>query len=733
MPNIIDPSEIAGPADAPTVPGPQDTSSQSQGQIIDPKDIGDVLPEHSNGLSPTTPINSSPLSIADRVKMSLGNEVGNYNYLKNHGDISSIQKDNTGHFLVQSSKDNLWYRVDPKVGGDGDAWSRTKEIIGSAGRLFTGNMGDQEASDLAGSAAQILPTAAKIAGSVAGGMVGSAAGPAGSAVGSAAAAAGMEGWRTSLGRLVGTYQASDADQMKDLGMEALFNLAGSAIAAGVKPAVGLLGRAAKGIGESLSEMSPSAADAAKSTIAKTLGFISGTGEKAINTLLDNGDEVTDAVREAVSGRSQAQAIDYLKNEQVDTLKDMAKEAQPALNRLYSGLKDKLIDAAGDDFKANMDDVLKSTWADAIKGNIGVVVKDGKPLNITADEIMKDGLPNGASFALKTLNGLQADQRIMKTVNPIANDPESYKLVENLYQSLKNFSGWGEQSGEEGLNNLLEMKKTIGDLAYKLGTAANDQGLDIAKRFIAQVESNAENQMLQSMNPETQALYKQLMGDYHAARSEMTPLINALSNAREKGDAVFEPLLNKIQARAGSNSVVKDQFSNALDIMEENGSKRISQLVNQMDINDAASKFIPTFRKNMGGVIGAGGLGSMAAVTGHPVAALAVGGAGLAASPRAMMMGINGAQALGDLGGQDLGLAVKSMWNLKDMIGNLDDENRSKLIQSPNLLNGLVQSVVRTPMAAKAIHGALVNYGMQQAQPQQMPQDQQAQQASNGGQ
>src|SRR6185436_1809857 len=100
--------------------------------VIDPSQIAEVAPDHSSGLNPTTPINQSTLSMADRLKMSLGNEEGNKAYLMSKPDVGGVTTDPTGALVYQDMNTSLWHRVDPEGGGDGDPWTRTKEIMKDA-------------------------------------------------------------------------------------------------------------------------------------------------------------------------------------------------------------------------------------------------------------------------------------------------------------------------------------------------------------------------------------------------------------------------------------------------------------------------------------------------------------------------------------------------------------------------------------------------------------------------
>ncbi len=694
MAEVIDPSQIAGPQETAAAPGMQAATTPN---VINPADIADPLPDHSSGLDPKTPINQSPLSIADRFKMSLGNEKGNMDYLMNKPDVKAVVKDSTGHFVLQSANDGLWYRVDPEGGGDGDAWSRTKEIMKDA--------------------ADIAPAAVKTLGAIGAGIAAApVTGGLGSAVASGVVGAGLEGYRTSLGRLVGTYQATEGEQMQDLGMEALLNLGGAAVGAGVKPAARLLSKAAGGIADAIEHVAPATANAVKETISSTIGAVTGAGQKAVRTLLDAGEDVSATLSKALAGRSREQAVDFLKNENVGVVKDIARRAQPALNKIYSTVKGELMDTAGEGFKGDVDDVLRASYADGLKSNIGAVVRDGKVLNVTPEQILKDGLPEGAQFGLHTIEHLQSIQRQSGQINPLANDPESYKLIAELHSTLKNFANMGEQSGKRGLNNLLEMKKVIGDVSFKLGTAADEAGLNVAKRYIAQVESHVENRMLESMPAEVQKKYTQLMADYSNAKDQAAPLINALKQSRNRGDAVFEPLLNKLSSRPGSNAAIKDQFSNAVELMSQQGDKEIKNLLQRIDVHDAASKFIPVFRKGIGGALGVSA-GGTAAMLGHPEVAMGIGAAGVAAAPRTALMSIRGAQNLSQ--GSGLNLAVKSMWSLKDMIGNLDPKARQSLVQNPFIFNGLFQAAMRTPQMAQGIEQTLVDHGLSQAAPTQI--------------
>jgi hypothetical protein len=115
----IDPSqyEVIEEAPAPAVTG---------SIKLDPQQF-EELPDYTNGLDPSSPINKSPVSEEDRAILTTGNGKGKVNYLRKK--FEDVTEDEHGDLLVKDK--GLWHRVDPNQLGDVDPWEATKKIAGT--------------------------------------------------------------------------------------------------------------------------------------------------------------------------------------------------------------------------------------------------------------------------------------------------------------------------------------------------------------------------------------------------------------------------------------------------------------------------------------------------------------------------------------------------------------------------------------------------------------------------
>lgn len=90
------------------------------------------------------------------------------------------------------------------------------------------------------------------------------------------------------------YEASDEEQLKDVGIEAALNLGGTVIGAGVKPTIGLI---ADGVAK-FGKLFGNAPAAVKNMFMEGWGGATGVGAKNIATLIDNPDAVSSVMKQA---------------------------------------------------------------------------------------------------------------------------------------------------------------------------------------------------------------------------------------------------------------------------------------------------------------------------------------------------------------------------------------------------------------------------------------------------
>lgn len=168
--------------------------------------------------SPENAIDRSPVGFGDRIKLALGNAKGQINYLKANYQDASLAGDGT----LKVKDKGAWYNVDARGLGDGSGWDMAKELVGDFADLT--DIGIQG-----------------------GAQVGLAFGTGGASIAAAGVGAGVGKALTSaLGRVVGTYDATPQDVVRDIGLDAMFGMVGQGIALGGKAAiVGTMNKAMK--------------------------------------------------------------------------------------------------------------------------------------------------------------------------------------------------------------------------------------------------------------------------------------------------------------------------------------------------------------------------------------------------------------------------------------------------------------------------------------------------------
>lgn len=200
-------------------------------------DLKEAKPAPLNTPDDARPI--SPLVMKDRIAIHAGTPTGNLSYLKTKYEDAMLHPEKG--LIVQDG--GVWKQADPSLLDVDDSWEFTKELLKDAGTKGVDAMAG---------------TAAFIGGGLGAGLAG--------VFGAGMAISAM---RSSLGRALGTYDASDAEQLADASIEGGLNLmfaaagpavkaaAGKAFQAGVKPTadklISVFSNAGKSLGDKVSE------------------------------------------------------------------------------------------------------------------------------------------------------------------------------------------------------------------------------------------------------------------------------------------------------------------------------------------------------------------------------------------------------------------------------------------------------------------------------------------------
>jgi len=577
---------------------------------------------------PDNALNVSPVTVPDRARLTTGNERGKINFLKKRFQDVRVTEENG---IVVKDKDGVWKAVDP-TGIDSfiqDPWEFAKDAV--------------DLLDVAADVAVVGPAIA----------LGSRAGPAG-AIGGAAAGQGLVSTaRTSLGRFLGTYEATPAEQAADVGMDMLFAAGGAGLAAGARPLVGALGR-------SLKKIARNAPDAVKNSVAGIAGFFNGTGADNTRTLIESSDEVFSTLksglkaglkrgaRKGVDATQEAQQVlgERILN-QADQLANKA--IQGSRVRYGKGIRDMARDPEAKNIVVNFtkvaDDVFKSvedSGLATIKRKAGKLV-----LEPQGTEALRGAFKEGV-----------ARQEVTKNI----------KQVENALRVIDRFRGLGTSRGKEAANALISLNQTMNNLGKNINPVDGANTL----RIIAELNTVAKNSIGQGLGPRLQQQFGAINQNF-GAFSKGVQTARKIKADRLDPEGFLKQALNR------SQSISKTE---ALDQMVQSAGKTGQDLFKQIRITEAAKAYTP-FAPKMGLL-----------QTGSAIVPLTVGLSGVpgalgilaASSPRVSGTALGIATKVTS---KTLGPVNDTLLRSANFLTRLPKANLDRVMSDPALFNGVV--------------------------------------------
>lgn len=641
---------------------PMQPAAQSAGRTFTDADFAEAktLPSYANGLAPETAINQSPISLEDRARLSVGNEAGKMRFLKEK--FGEVKKTKSGDLVVNNG--GFWQRVDPSGLGDGDAWSMTKELLADV--------------------TDIAPTAVNI-----GAQIGAAAGLAAATGGasllaqggtSAAVGAALKAGETSLGRLVGTYEASDEEQLKDIGLEAILNMGGTMIAPAVKPTLTYIGNGLAKTGKLLG----SAPTAVKEMVMEGWGNATGVGAKNIATLIDNPDAVSAAMKSVSALKDNA--ADTLIRQNVDDVAKIARASRAAASSMYDKLADDAISQVDDTFKADIGASVKNAFKALADMGAGAIDDTGKFSMYTKEQLANKLSQSGELSALLS-------------------DDKSLKLVTDMASELGQYSSAKEFTGKAGAAQLMKFRKILGDFTYRLKEEADEAFLAPAQNIISKVNEAVDNTVLgafQLAKPVKSTVTGEMTDNllahtnqvYKNTLKELSPFLKAAGQAtKQNSDAPFQTLYNQLNSMQGRNTVQKTAFDKAVDMVGTyggNAGKAAKDMFNSIRVREAAAAFTPNFRRGLTaqGLLTGASIGAFVNPAAVATTAAIAGGS----SPRLQKELITGGM------------------KLKSFISGMTPAQRMQFINTPELFTSAINTVLQTP----EIRNQATNQLMQQA-------------------
>ncbi len=767
---------------------------------------GEQAPVLSDGLSPTTPINKSPVDIQDRLALALGNKKGVQSYLKSK--FEDVQEDKSGKLLVKDK--GLWHRVDPNGLGDGDAWERTNELI----------------KDMA----DIIPSATKNAsmGAAVGGTAGAAAGGVGAipgAIGGAtagvaatiaadyfgdsiegfiqnnakklgvgagvlataglasqgaakiikgnapmlAAGAIAEAGRTSLGRLVGTYDGDATDQIKDVAFETLLNLGGVTIGAGVKPTASVISNGLRKAGAALAE----APEATKSLAVGALGTTSGAGYSNTAHLIERYDQVSGKLASASAGaRNSDHIIEKLTSDAIRDTETIADQAQPALSSVWKKTRSEILSNFNPETSSNIDDVVLNLQSEAVNSNFGQFVRTSeksagidelisgvksKSTNVVPlEEIAahtaagRPGLPEGVKFEMIPHEKIITQQKLSGEINELTKE-ESYNYVKDFMSGLKPFEGMKSQKGVQGADQLLKLQKYVGDHTYHLTESAKDEAMPAVAMKLKGMEQTLKSRIISKFDlPEVNGIkppnpVTEMLAHYSETKDALAGVSRAVNQFKKTGSRDgYETLFKQITSKPGLNVTKKEGFAKAIEVIKQSGNSDMEKTFLSLSDNVAAKAFAPWVQSNVSKHAGLIAGSSLVTAPWNPTAlpvAASFAATAAATSPKlnkaligaAMSVGrgtgalANGtgipqaSQAVADKAAPMLVAAgMKGMSFLRKM-----NPEQLKLFRSqPQMVEAFFKTIVAAPQIEQTLRDGLVQHAVETSMPTptQFPQE-----------
>lgn len=631
------------------------------------------LPSYANGLTEKTPINISPVSLEDRARLSVGNTAGKIKFLnENYGPTRQLAN---GDLIVQDKNNGLWSRVDAKGLGDGDAWEMTKELVKDAADWSPAVVKAIAQTGVAVATAPIIAAAG--AGSGGALLAPSLAAEASIQAATGAALAGAE---TSLGRLLGTYDADPEQQMRDIAIESLLNFGGTYVAAGLKPAISAVASGLKNGAKTIAASKP---------LQAFVSYTSGATDDEMRLLMQNPEAI--AQRIAVAGKggvSGDMALDALKQDSIKLVKQTAAMAPEILDNVGESAKRDILSNLPENFSANGKDIYAAGADILAKANFGNIDEKGFLKLFTKEE--------AAQLAERGI------------VSPMAFSGGSVDLVKDVVKDMHYLNNFSNMQGKAGASVLLDLKSKLFSSLRELQQTAAAAGSTNTAAVFAQVHSALDGAIQQSFDLKKPIissitgglennLYRVFNESYSTASKQLSPFSTALKAASASGsDVPFENLLATIAAKGGAKVAKKGQIDLGLQLIEKHGGIGGKDAIRNLDgvfENAVAAKFMPYVSKGTsnrffgaasGGAFGAGGLPAAGAVAG--IHALS--------SPRLQLQ------------------AIKAAQSARQFMGQLAPKQMKLLANTPEAASQLVNSIIQTPLMQQGLKQTLIEQGRQ---------------------
>jgi carbonic anhydrase/acetyltransferase-like protein (isoleucine patch superfamily) len=678
-------------------------------------------PDFADGNTPDSAINTSPVSILDRAKLSFGGRdtQAQIDFLNERFDAVRV---NSNDDLVVA-KEGKWHRVDADNFGDTNAWSLTdhlKETLGDVadvskeGTIVGASIG---AAALTGGSSLLVQGAAL---------------GAGAAVGDVAT--------TSMGKLVGTYDGTPGDQLQEAGGEFLINAAGGIVMG--KAAQGLKAASKTQVGRKLIEKSGEAFANAVEWAGKKIvnpvpkrmwttlaGAFSGVKPENLNRMMDRSSVIKPLYKRTLKSyaKNPEGTIQGLVAQNVDDFGKVVNLSRRSLSAWY----DKQMG------------ILKGTVPQGLRGNVASHANNlvsqlqaqGLVQTTTRGGVRRMSIPSQDEIIAKFGAQLSGDAPTDSLLRLLAKNKTVHKEFSNLVRELRVLGASGERTGAGAIDDFLRAQKQWSQFSRNFKTKLYEKEPAIAKEAVSLVDdiwdNNIQNNVFNDFaRSGSDDLIKQLTNinrEYAGFKSGMKPLLDLQAKLASKraGSKDVETLMNQYLQSAEKQVSIKASVDGMKSFGLGEAQFRSGQLALESDVlgkqvtgamralgtsnrivnksleriadRNAVAQGLPAIRGNFiqfGSVQIAGGAAGAAvgALAGEGGAGKAVGGAGLGFLGALALTSPRRAANIALKRGVRMDMVAGAMLKLKDFVGKLPEATRIELFNNPEAMNKLAQTL-----------------------------------------
>jgi hypothetical protein len=567
--------------------------------------------------------------------------------------------------------------------------------------------------------------------------------------------------RTSLGRIVGTYEATPAEQAWDIGFETLLNTAGVKIIAGVKPSAKWVAGRLDKVHQAFKDTIPGVAgveaaakgafiDMPKNVLKKIFAGYS-VGIDNFDTFLEN-PNATKGMMNALhskAGQNVAAYHDEGTRMQLKMIANIAENARGSLTKIYGAMRNKLLSEVPEDFAANLDKPIFSAYSDAISKGFGkIVVRTPDRVSVGARDYLTGQLTQTVTKGgTKELVGDEAIEYLAKNgtkgvrfqllskqelANKLSNgdisgpgemvvDDAAYAALDNFYKQIGQFAGGANRTGRKGAQALLDFKKISTDLSYQLAQQENVKSSFVFKQVIDQ----ARHTMDKSVRAELQRAgvsknFDKLNSTYARLSDQFAPLLKAHAKAQTEMD--YQPLLSTFLSRPGKSVGARFAVDDLIDTANEYGLKEVSEEVSKGKLNIQIVEAAKAFNPLKPGQLKADGLGatqagvlSYAALSANPALLGAAIGMQVLRSPRTARGAV---------------VTTNALYQGQQMLSGMTEKQLNAFLSKPQAINSFVTGITSSPLVYMKAEGEL-NQLIEGARQQQLQMQQQQMQPGPG--